>query len=175
MAVKMFSVNDRVVYPGHGVARINRIVEKNVSKETVHFFELKFLSKDMTVLVPTTNLSAAGIRPLSSRGHITKVFSMLSQPAKDLLSHELMVSNWNKRNKEYQNKIRKGDLVEISEIYRDLKHIANQKELSFGEKSLLQQTEALLAEEISIVQQVAEEKALFLLRSMLKGMQQEAR
>lgn len=175
MAVKIFTLNDRVVYPGHGVARINRIVEKVVSKEIVHFFELKFLNKDMTILVPTTNLDSVGIRALSSASLISNMFKVLSRPVKDSLEYELMVSNWNKRNKEYQNKIRKGDLIELSEIYRDLKHIARQKELSFGEKSLLQKTETLLVEEISVVEQVGEEKALSLLRSSVNMMAREAR
>lgn len=165
MAVKAFSVNDRVVYPGHGVARINRIVEKNVGKESVHFFELKFLHKEMTVLVPTTNLPAVGIRPLSSPTLVHKLFRVLAQPAREIPFYELTASNWNKRNKEYQTKIGRGDLIELSEIYRDLKNIARQKELSFGEKNLLQQTETLLAEEISVVSRVEEDKALNLLRS----------
>jgi len=163
--IAMFSVNDPVVYPGHGVAKINRIVEKTVGREVVHFFELKFLHKEMTVLVPTTNLSSVGIRPLSSTSHITHVFKLLAQPSKEVSPYELTASNWNKRNKEYQMKIRKGDLLELSEIYRDLKTIARQKELSFGEKSLLQQTEMLLAEEISIVEKVGEDTILSLLRS----------
>lgn len=165
MAVKVFAVNDKVVYPGHGVAKINRIVEKIFGKETIHFYELKFLSKDMTVLVPVTNLSSVGIRPLSSATYIKNLLNELAQPVRDIASHELTASNWNKRNKEYQNKIRKGDLFELSEIYRDLKSIARQKELSFGEKSLLQQTEMLLVEEISIVEQLAQEHTLSLLRS----------
>jgi CarD family transcriptional regulator len=165
MAVQMFSVNDRVVYPGHGVAKINRIIEKMVGNEKVHFFELKFINKEMTVLVPTMNLSAVGIRSLSSHTCINNVFKLLEKGVKEISSYEISASNWNKRNKDYQAKIRKGDLIEIGEIYRDLKYMACQKELSFGEKGLLNQTEMLLAEEISIVEQVGEEKALSLLRS----------
>lgn len=169
-AIALFSVNDRVVYPGHGVAKINRIVEKIVGRDIVRFFELKFLQKEMTVLVPTTNLTSVGIRPLSSVSHITHVFELLAQPVKEISPYELTASNWNKRNKEYQMKIRKGDLLELSEIYRDLKNISLQKELSFGEKSLLQQTEMLIAEEISIVEQVGEEKILSQLRSTFTRM-----
>jgi CarD family transcriptional regulator len=165
MAVKIFAVNDKVVYPGHGVAKINCILEKNIGKEVVHFYELKFLSKEMTVLVPITNLVSVGIRPLSTSSYIQNLLSILAQPALELSSHELVASNWNKRNKEYQSKIRRGDLLEISEIYRDLKNIARQKELSFGEKNLLQQTEMLLVEEISIVKRVEQENALSLLRT----------
>lgn len=162
--VTRFTVDDKVVYPGHGVATITRIVEKTVGSEIVKFFELKFLSKDMTILVPTLNFIAAGIRPVSTSISITSLFKKLSEPVREIPSYELTASNWNKRNKEYQLKIRSGDLFELSEIYRELNHISLQKELSFGEKTLLHQTEALLAEEISIVERLAQEQALMKLR-----------
>ena len=46
----MFSIGDKVVYPGHGVAQISRIVEKIVAGNVSHFFELTFINKDMTIL-----------------------------------------------------------------------------------------------------------------------------
>lgn len=108
----------------------------------------------MTILVPTDNASAVGIRPLSSAEYINDIFKILAQP---VITKQLdaAVSNWNKRNKEYQGKLRSGNLLELCAIYRDLKHIEINKELSFGEKSLLQQTESLLIEEISIVTKIA--------------------
>ena len=91
---------------------------------------------------------------------------MLAQPA-DLPSYDVTTNNWNKRNKEYQCKLRTGNLSEICKIYRDLRHIAAYKELSFGEKNLLHQTEALLVEEIALVENVGEEKAIEQLRSIV--------
>lgn len=163
----MFSLDEKVVYPGHGVAVINRIVEKKVAGQTIKLYELRFVNADMTVLVPTNNLSAVGIRKLSSSESINTIFKMLSEPAPQV-STDHMASNWNKRNKEYQCKLRTGNLKEICKIYRDLHYIAEHKELSFGEKSLLHQTESLLAEEISIVTKVGPEKAVEHLRSFFK-------
>ena len=163
----MFVLNEKVVYPGHGVAKISQIVEKKIAGNKVSFFELRFLSKDMTILVPVQTSSSAGIRRLSSNENIDAIFKLLSRPVSKV-SRELTASNWNKRNKEYQSKLRTGDIQEISEIYRDLKYIAAKKELSFGEKNLLQQTETLLVEEISLVTKVNEEKATENLRSFFK-------
>ena len=86
-----------------------------------------------------------------------------------------MATNWNKRNKEYQGKLRTGDLCEICEIYRHLKHVELQKELSFGEKTLLHQTEALLVEEIAIVRNISENEAADYLRSLLTSNVRSAR
>lgn len=156
----MFELNERVVYPGHGVALINRILEKKVGSEVFKFYELKFLNKEMTILVPVTNIESVGIRKLSSQERINTVFKILAEPSQRQQSYpEMVATNWNKRNKEYQCKIRSGDLREISEIYRDLKRTEKNKELTFGEKSLLSQTETLLAQEIALVKNVAEDMA----------------
>lgn len=162
----MFTLGEKVVYAGHGVAKISRVIEKKVAGSTTSFFELIFLNKDMTILVPTNNLTAVGVRRLSSREKINDIFKLLAQPA-DLPSYDVTTNNWNKRNKEYQCKLRTGNLSEICKIYRDLRHIAAYKELSFGEKNLLQQTETLLVEEIALVENVGEERAIEQLRSIV--------
>lgn len=167
----MFSLNDKVVYPGHGVAKINRIVEKMVAGQNSSFYELRFLNKEMTVLVSIANTDGIGLRPLSSTNGIDNIFKMLAEPSRKVKNYEVTANNWNKRNKEYQLKLRTGKLEEISEIYRDLKHIAQQKELSFGEKNLLNQTESLLAEEISIVRKLEADKTVEFLRSMFNSLE----
>lgn len=159
-----FNVNEKVVYPGHGVALINRIVEKQVAGNSAFFFELEFLNKDMTILVPTQNLSSVGIRRLSSTEYIGAIFKTLAEPSTKI-SYDT-ITNWNKRNKDYQCKLRTGDLQEICKIYRDLKNMSVYKELSFGEKALLHQTELLLAQEISLVQNKEVEKVVEQLRSI---------
>lgn len=160
----MFVLGEKVVYAGHGVAQISRLIEKKIGGSITHFFELRFINKDMTILIPTNNLAAAGVRRLSSPENIDDIFKLLSQPVEPI-HHDLTTSNWNKRNKEYQCRLRTGKLTEIGKIYRDLRHIAAQKELSFGEKGLLNQTEALLVEEIAIVENIGTEKAVEQLRS----------
>lgn len=164
----MFRLYEKVVYPGHGVAVVNSIIEKSVGANKVKFFELKFINKGMTVLVPMNNLSSVGLRQLSSSENVNDILKILSEPVKKI-NCDATASNWNKRHKDYQCKLRTGNLKEICKIYRDLKHIASQKELSFGEKNLLHQTEALLVEEISIVQQIGEEKTIEHLRSYFKN------
>ena len=160
----MFFLDEKVVYPGHGVAKISRIVEKKVSDKSVKFYELSFLNKDMTILIPIETIQQTGIRGLSSVKSIKDMLQMLSVPSKKGIQ-ELTSANWNKRNKEYQFRLRSGNLREIGRVYQDLKCIALYKELSFGEKNLLTQTETLLAQEISIVSKVEENKAIEYLRS----------
>ena len=162
----MFCLRDKVVYPGHGVALINRIVEQYIVGQKATFYELTFLNKDLTILVPTATAVGVGIRPLSSEEEIKDVFMLLSQPTKKCRDYEFTASSWNRRNKQYRVKMAQGSIKAISEIYRDLRLIEAEKDLSFGEKNLLQQTEKLLAEEISLVRSTEHERALEQIRAL---------
>lgn len=164
--IPMFALYEKVIYPGHGVALIQRIVEKDIVGKKVAFYELTFLNKDMTVLVPIDNAQNVGLRHLSSQENITDIFKIFLKPARKITHHEFTASSWNKRNKDYQVKLRNGQFQELLEIYRDLRFIETQKELSFGEKNLLQKTEMLLVEEIALVLKVDTIRALEELRSL---------
>lgn len=164
-----FNLEEKVVYPSYGVATVYRIVEKTISGKKNTLYELKFLNKDMTILVPTNNLHAIGIRSLSSSETINEIFKLLSESAPKQHHPESASSNWKHRNKEYQIKLRRGGLGDISEIYRDLKRIEQHKQLSFCENELLMATEKLLVEEISLVKKLGEEKAIEYLRSFFGG------
>lgn len=149
----MFLLNEKVVYPGYGVAIINRLVERLVLGKKTNFFELKFYSKDMTVLIPEDRLESIGIRKLSSLKELSHMFEHLGSFGVNDIVTEHNASTWNKRNKEYQSKLRGGQLFQISSIYKELQLIALDKELSFGERNLFNQIELLLIEEISAVKQ----------------------
>jgi CarD family transcriptional regulator len=160
----MFRLHEKVVYPGQGVAVITRIVTKIIQNKTASFFELKLINKERIILVPVDNALSAGIRQLSSVENISSLVEKISKP---YIPHDGMLANWNKRNKEYLVGIRSGDLLEIGEIYRKLKHMQKHKELSFGEKSLLEQTEEMLVQEIALVKNMKEENAVQFVRSLV--------
>ena len=148
----MFKVSDKVFYPGHGVASIESIDEKIIAGTDVSFFKLQFLFKEMTILVPVKNTDAIGVRALSEVEEIVKSLNELyKQPKQKLNSLDFTPTGWNKRNKEYQQKIQRGSLADLSKVYRDLMFIAKQKDLSFGERNLLNITEDLIIQEIVTV------------------------
>lgn len=148
----MVNLHDKVVYPGHGVAEVEEITEKFIGGNRVSFVKLVFIFKDMTILVPTYNLGAIGVRLPSSLMVLDNVFLELRKdPERKFDVLDFTPSGWNKRNKEYQNRIQSGNIIEIAKIYRDLMHTAHQKDLSFGERTLLQLTEDLLVQEIQVI------------------------
>ncbi|MGE0010380.1 MAG: CarD family transcriptional regulator [Candidatus Babeliales bacterium] len=165
----MFEQYEKVVYPGHGVALVNRIIVKKMGSCTSSFYELKFLSQEMTFLVPTINAHTIGLRAITRAETLETVFAVLAKPTRTKDATELTAANWSRRHKEYQHKLMSGKLEDISVMYRELKHIELHKELSYGEKTLLDRAETLLAEEIAISQQTPQAKALEYIRSVFQG------
>lgn len=141
----MFKVGDVVVYPAHGVAEIQSIEEREISGTTLSFMIMKVLDTMMTVMVPVNNINNVGIRALISKGEIDKVFSILKQ--KDV---QIDNQTWNRRYREYMEKIKSGNSTEIAEVLRDLNILKKGKELSFGERKMYDTAKTLLVNEIFI-------------------------
>ncbi len=166
----MFELNDKVVYPGHGVAIVESIQEKKVAGRPIKFFKMSFLYKDMTILVPIHSLESTGVRYLSDEKTIQRALNELfNSPEKSVENLDLTPSGWNRRNKDYQFRIQNGELADVAYIYRDLMHISATKDLSFGEKGLLQSTEELMAQEIMVVRGQDKADVLLELRAPFKS------
>ncbi len=147
----MFKIGDYAVCPGHGVGQICDIEERELAGTQIWFYVVKIISNGMTVMVPTE--SKEGIRGLVSHDEINEVFSLLQDQ-----EVEVDNSTWNRRYREYMLKIKTGSLTEIAEVLRALFLLKKIKNLSFGEKKMLEQCRDLLAQEIALAG--GEEKVL---------------
>ena len=142
----LFKIGDKAVYPPHGVGEVKAIEEKTISGQKQSFYILQILENEMTVMIPTTNVGAVGMRGLISRKSVPDVYKILKK-------RDIKIDNqpWNRRYREYMEKINTGDLFEIANVLRDLYLLKNSKELSFGERNLLDEAKTRLVKEISIV------------------------
>jgi CarD family transcriptional regulator len=73
----MFKIGEKVVYPGHGVGVIEGMQAKSISGHEQKFYVLRILESDMTIMIPTTNVAAAGLRPVISKEMVRKVYRIL--------------------------------------------------------------------------------------------------
>lgn len=160
----MFELSNFVVYPAYGVAKITREVVKKIEEKEVYFFELNFISKDVKILIPKDNIDFVGMRKLSSKSFLEEVLKSFFSSYSQSWIDEVGLMSWNRRSKEYQVKIRKGDLADIAKIYRDLKFIEKHKSLSFGEKAILHQVEELFCEEIAYVYEKEYNEVLYFIK-----------
>lgn len=165
-----FKINEKLVYPAHGVAVVEDVIEKMVSGRSLAFYKLAFLYKDMTILIPVNNCEQTGVRQLSALVDIDGALAALQEriAKQEFVTVDVSPSGWNKRNKDYQNRVQNGDFAVVLDIYQELMHIAQNKDLSFGEKTLLQTTEELLAQELMVIKAIDRGDALELLRAPFK-------
>lgn len=148
-----FLIGEKAVYPAHGVGEIINIETKEIAGKRMDFYILKILDSDMTILVPVDKAHEVGLRKLIPLEDIPQVFEILAKR-----NVKLDVSAWNKRYRNYLQKIKTGSIFEISEVLRDLSILKRDKTLSFGEKKMLDTAKALIKKEISLSKMSAEEQ-----------------
>jgi len=148
-----FRVGDLAVYPAHGVAQIVGIETREISANKQTFYILKILENGMKIMIPTRNAGAVGLRELIRADEVDEVFEILK-------SREVAVEGqtWNRRYREYMEKIKTGSVFEIAEVMRDLSVLRLTKELSFGERKMLETARGLLIKELAIAKGVTEDK-----------------
>lgn len=148
-----FSVGEMAVYPAHGVGVIERIEKREISGNMMSFYIIRILDNDMTVMIPTSNLENVGLRPIIPKNRIPKVIAILKE--QDVV---IDTYTWNRRYREYMEKIKTGSVYEIAGVFRDLNVLKNQKTLSFGERRMLDTARTLLVKELAISKGVDDEE-----------------
>lgn len=138
-----FKVGDKAVYPAHGVGVIKRIESRVIGGTNQDFYVLQILSSGATLMVPTSGCERAGMRGLISEGEIDNVYTILRSPGK--VSH----TTWNRRFRDFNDKLRTGSVSDIAEVLRDLCSLRGDKDLSYGEKKMLDKALSMLVAEIS--------------------------
>lgn len=151
----MFKIGEKVVYPGHGVGSIEGMQAKIISGYEQKFYVLRILESDMTIMIPTSNVEAAGLRPVMDKDMVSKVYRILRTK-----KVEVDQQTWNRRYREYSEKIKTGSVIEIAKVLRDLFVLKADKELSFGERKMLDTARNLLVKELSIASAHTEEKII---------------
>jgi len=151
--VRKFKVGDLAVYPAHGVGRINAIETKLVNGETHDFYMMKILENDMTIMIPTWNVEQVGLRDIIDEKEVFKVYEVMKQRR----NSPAETQTWNRRYREYMDKIRTGSLYDVAEVFRDLSLLKLTKDLSFGERKLYDTAQILLVMELSTARNTDEE------------------
>jgi CarD family transcriptional regulator len=148
-----FSVGDKAVYPVHGIAEIKGIETKEISGQKQTFYMLEVVETGMKLMVPTSKVAMVGLRQVVGKQAVKEVYDILR-------SRDITVDGqtWNRRYREYMEKIKTGSVFEVAEVLRDLSLLKNGKDLSFGERKMLDQARSLLVGELAIAKKTSSEK-----------------
>ncbi len=151
--IVQFKAGDKVVYPAHGVGEITEVKVKTIGAEEHRFYEINVLESGMRIMVPTAQADTVGLRKVIDKITISKIYKILGQR-----NIKVVTQTWNRRYREYTQKIKTGSVYEMAEVLRDLSVLGRGKELSFGEKKMFDTVRELLVSEIAIAKARTQEK-----------------
>ncbi|PKN32810.1 MAG: CarD family transcriptional regulator [Deltaproteobacteria bacterium HGW-Deltaproteobacteria-19] len=149
----MFKVGDIAVYPAQGVGVIEAIENREVMGSRQLFYVMKIMGNGMKIMIPLHSAQSVGLREVVPAADIPKIYAILRN--KDV---SIDKQTWNKRYREYLEKIKTGSVFEIARVLRDLLILKTDKNLSFGERKMMDTAKNLLVKEISVATKSEETK-----------------
>ncbi|HLT36137.1 MAG TPA: CarD family transcriptional regulator, partial [Enhygromyxa sp.] len=159
-----FEVGSTAVYPAHGVADVVGLETKHVAGQALRFYHLQVRGSGLKIIVPIDKAGENGMRPLAGPDEIDKMFEILRD-------HDVPTDRqtWNRRYRNFMEKIRTGSLHEVAEVYRDLSLLRSQKTLSHGEREMLRTARDLLVGELAVARETSESEVAEQLDSLFKN------
>jgi CarD family transcriptional regulator len=148
-----FDVGDKVVYPHHGAAVIEKREKKNAFGEEREYLILKLAYGDLTLMVPADNTDEVGLREVINDEEVEEVFAVLRK------KEARMPTNWSRRFKNHVEKLKSGDIYQVAEVVRNLSLRDKEKGLSAGEKRMLARARQILVSELTFAIGVSEQEA----------------
>jgi len=145
-----FKVGDKCVHPAHGVGEVTTIEERAIGGTNGMFYILK-LHNGMKVMVPVGAAAQVGLRPIMSDKEADAVLATMRAREVAVDLHP-----WSRRFRAYTEMIKSGSAYEIAKVLRDMYRLKFDKELSFGERRLLDQAKGLLMKELAFAKKVPE-------------------
>jgi len=156
-----FKANDFAIYPAHGVGQISAIEVQTFAGASLEFFIIYFARSKMKLRVPTAKAARVGMRKPSSPATIEEVRRILSEvPARKR-------TNWARSSKEYETKIKSGDIIAIAEVMRDLCRRSTDYEQSYSERQFYTAALDLMSGEVALVESIPRTKAVSELENLL--------
>ena len=144
-----FQVGDMAVHPAHGVGEVTGIEKRDLGGSVNLFYVLKIIDSGLKVMIPVTATAQVGLRHVMSKKEADKVLHILR-------AQEVAVGGqtWYRRFRAYTDMLKSGSPYEIAKVLRDMYRLKFDKNLSFGERRLLDQAKSLLVNELALAKQV---------------------
>ena len=145
-----FKVGDMAVHPAHGVGEVERLEEKDFGGRMTSCYVIRIRDTGLKVMIPTEATERVGLRPVMKKKEAQKILDILKAP-----EVAVDVQPWNRRFRAYTEMLKSGLPSEIAKVLRDMYRLKFDKDLSFGERRLLDQARSLLVQELAIARKVA--------------------
>ncbi|MDP4692461.1 MAG: CarD family transcriptional regulator [Ilumatobacteraceae bacterium] len=166
----IFKKGDTVIYPQHGACIVHGIKKMKAFGSTQEYLILKTVINEMTLSVPTSRASEVGVRPPVSPDELEDLVSVLSK------ADPRVPSNWSRRFKNHQEKLKSGDVYQVAEVVRNLAARNRDASLSAAERTMYDRARINLISEIAPALKVSTDDAeIFLDEALAKGVLKPAK
>ena len=162
---EIFHEGDHVVYPTHGVGKVERIATEEIAGHKLELIHITFEENRMTLRVPVAKARSAGLRKLATRKMFDDAMAVLKGRAR------IKRTMWSRRAQEYEAKINSGDPLAIAEVVRDLHRNAGQPDQSFSERQIYEAAMDRLAAELAALDKTDKMTAVNKLGEFLKSLE----
>jgi len=160
---EVFVEGDHVVYPTHGVGKVERIATEEIAGHRLELIHITFEENRMTLRVPVAKARTAGLRKLATRKQFDEALAVLKGRAR------IKRTMWSRRAQEYEAKINSGDPLAIAEVVRDLHRNSGQPDQSFSERQIYEAALDRLAAELAALDKTDKPTAVAKLIEFLKA------
>ena len=167
-----FKKGDTVIYPQHGACKVEAIRKEdplNTGKQQ-EYLVLRTVIGDMTLRVPMSKVDEVGVRPPVSPDELEDLVAVLAK------ADPRVPSNWSRRFKNHQEKLKSGDVYQVAEVVRNLAARNRDASLSAAERTMYERARVNLISEIAPALKVSKEEAEeFLNKALEKGVLKPAK
>ncbi len=165
-----FKKGDTVIYPQHGACIVVGTKKMEAFGAMQEYLILKTVINEMTLSVPVLKAEEVGVRPPVSADELEDLVSVLSKP------DPRVPSNWSRRFKNHQEKLKSGDVYQVAEVVRNLAARNRDASLSAAERTMYDRARINLISEIAPALKVsAEEAEKYLDDALAKGVLKPAK
>jgi len=163
-----FHAGDFVVYPTHGVGKVERVGEEDVAGHTLDLIHVSFAENRMTLRIPVAQARASGLRKIATADVLAAAMRTLQERPR---VSRIM---WTKRAQGYLAKINSGDLCALAEVVRDLQSAGDGSGTSFSQRNLFELAIERLGAEVAVASRVDKTATIEHLTALLQRARETA-
>ncbi|MBS4178479.1 CarD family transcriptional regulator [Lederbergia citrea] len=153
----MFQVGDKVFYPMHGAGVIKAIEERKVQGKSLEYCVITIPINNMDIMIPMQTVANSRMRLVEDRDTTKNIlFDYHNEESNCTLP-------WKERYKQNMEKLKTGEMLDCTEVVRDLLSRQKEKALNSSEKQMLNEAHKILVSELSIIKGISENQAAELL------------
>ncbi len=140
-----FKLGDAVVHPTRGAGVVTGFKRFNNREGEMEYYKIKLLDAAGTrLMIPVAQAEETGLRPATPHSRLEAVWDVLEEEPQSL------TSNHRSRQRELQDRLETGDILQVAEAVRDIAWRRRETEgLTVNGQRLYNQALRLLASEIA--------------------------